>query len=117
MSVEENKAIGRQSIDVTNAAWPTGNWALMDAITAPDVVFQAESGPVNGREAYYQLLSMYRSAFPDGHFTEDDVIAEGDKVLVRMTATGTQQGEFLGFAPTSKRSTVNILNLMQIKDG
>ena len=49
---------------------------------------------------------MYRIAFPDVHFTIDDLIAEGERVVIRWTVTGTHKGELQGIAPTGKHVTV-----------
>jgi predicted ester cyclase len=41
-----------------------------------------------GRERLGAVFQMLRTAFPDGHFQIDDLIAEGDKVVCRMTVSG-----------------------------
>jgi predicted ester cyclase len=46
---------------------------------------------------------MYRTAFPDYSCIVDDQIAEGDKVVTRWTARGTQRGALLGIPPTGKQ--------------
>jgi predicted ester cyclase len=48
---------------------------------------------------------MLRGAFPDLHLTVEDVVAEGEKVVVRTTARGTMKGDFLGMKPTGKTAT------------
>lgn len=47
-------------------------------------------------------MATFVSAFPDLHWTLEEQIAEGEKVVSRFTMTGTHQGEFLGMAPTGK---------------
>jgi predicted ester cyclase len=49
---------------------------------------------------------MIHTAFPDLHFTLEDMIAEGDKVAYRFTARGTHMGDFLGIAATGKQIVV-----------
>jgi steroid delta-isomerase-like uncharacterized protein len=60
---------------------------------------------------------MFRSAFPDLQFTMEDQIADGDKVVHRLTATGTHRGEFMGIPPTDKRVRVTGVNINQFVDG
>ena len=54
---------------------------------------------------------MYLTAFPDLHFTVEDMIAEGDKVVTRLTIRGTQQGAFMGISPTGKQATVTAIDI------
>ncbi len=49
---------------------------------------------------------MYRTAFPDIHFTVEDQIAEGDKLVTRFTITGTHKGELMGIPPTGVHITM-----------
>ena len=63
---------------------------------------------------HYHLATMYRTAFPDLHFTVEDQIAEGDMVANRVTARGTHQGEFMGIAPTGKQVTVTGITIDRI---
>jgi predicted ester cyclase len=49
-----------------------------------------------------EFWTQHRRAFPDIHYTLEEVVAEGEKVVVRWTATGTHQGDLMGIAPTGK---------------
>jgi len=60
---------------------------------------------------------MYLKVFPDWHETIEDIIAEGDKVWVLLTATGTHTGEFLGLAPTGKKITLMTIDIYRIANG
>ena len=60
---------------------------------------------------------MYRNAFPDLHFTIDEQIAEGDKVVTRWTAHGTNKGELLGMPATDKSTTVTGIAVDRIANG
>lgn len=103
MSVEENKAIIRRWMDVTNRHDPS----IVDELLADDYVMHGPGGQdIKGPEGFKQALIAYLSIFPDIHFTIDDMVAEGDKVAVRITYTATQKGEYLGIAPTGKRITM-----------
>jgi len=90
MGEAENKAIARMFYDeVVNR----GNIGVIDKVTAENYVdHTAAAGMPPGREGEKQWFLMLRAAFPDGRTTIDDIIAEGDKVVVRGTMTGTHSG-------------------------
>jgi steroid delta-isomerase-like uncharacterized protein len=58
-----------------------------------------------------------RTAFPDIHFTLDDQVAEGAKVMTRFTVTGTHQAEFAGVPGTGKPIKITAINIHRIADG
>ena len=62
--------------------------------------------PINGVEGWVQFVSMYLSGFPDLQFRVDDLIEEGDKAVVRYTATGTHTGSLMDIPPTGKKAIV-----------
>jgi steroid delta-isomerase-like uncharacterized protein len=98
---EENKAITRRFLEEIFAG---GNLELVDELFAPNFVLHDPSVPqeVRGIEAMKQYITMYRTAYPDTHFTIEDQIAEGDRVVTRWTGQGTHQGELMGIPPTGK---------------
>jgi len=98
MSLAENKAIVRRFIDAYNKR----NLDLIDDFVAPD--YFDHTNKVD-REGLKQLFNMGFKAFPDWHETIEDIIAEGDKVWVRVTYKGTNTGEWLGLAPTGNKIT------------
>ena len=110
MSLEENKAIVRRFIEAYNKR----NLDLIDDFVAPDYVDHTNQV---GREGLKQLFNMGLKAFPDWHETIEDIIAEGDKVWVRLAYTGTHKGEFLGLAPTGKKITAKDVDIYRIVDG
>jgi len=114
MSVEENKALVRRLFD----AWNTGNMDLIDGLVVPDYVDNdALTGQPQGLGGYKQIGAYLLSVFPDMKMTIDDLIAEGDKVVVRSTFSGTHRGEFMGIAPTGKNVTTRAINIYRIADG
>jgi predicted ester cyclase len=58
-----------------------------------------------------------RAAFPDLQLTVEDIIAEGDRVAVNLTARGTHRGTFQGIAPTGKTVTVSAFEVVRIENG
>ncbi|HLZ36712.1 MAG TPA: ester cyclase [Mycobacteriales bacterium] len=57
------------------------------------------------------------SAFPDHHYTVEDVISEGDKFAVRLTASGTHLGDFFGIPPTGRHATWTETRIVRVVDG
>src|SRR5260370_35034071 len=104
MSTEDNKALVSRYF---NAAWNQGNPAMIDDLFAATFHHHNPGVPNGGsREGFKQFNSVFRSAFPDLRITQNDVIAEADKVVTRFTAHGTNQGELQGIAPAGKPVTV-----------
>ena len=60
---------------------------------------------------------ILRTAFPDAHWHEDAIVAEGDLVVGRYTLRGTHLGEFLGIPATGKAITVSNIHIVRIMDG
>ena len=116
MPAEENKAVVRSFLE---DIFSGGNLDLVDEIFAPDHVLHDPSvpGEVRGHEGLKEYISMYRSAYPDTHFTIHDQIAEGDRVVTRWTGQGTQEGELMGIPPTGARVTVTGIELDHVVDG
>ena len=110
MSLEENKAIVRRFIEAYN----NRNLDVFDDLLAPDYFdHTSKVGP----EGLKQLMNMAFKAFPDFHETVEDIIAEGDKVWVLLTYTGTHTGEWLGLAPTGKKITCMAIDIYRIVNG
>ena len=92
--------------------------AAIDDFFAPNVIDHSlPSGAPGGIEGPRQNISMFLGAFPDLHLTLEDIIAEGDKVAVRFTATGTHQGDLMGIAPTGKHVTATGINIIRYENG
>ena len=109
MSSEQNKAVVRQLIeDVFNQ----GQMALMDDLLTADFVEHEELPPEMpaGREGVNE-------AFPDFQATIEDIIAEGDKVVIRMTWSGTQEGAFMGIPASGKRFTMPVIDIFLMAGG
>jgi steroid delta-isomerase-like uncharacterized protein len=115
VSIEENKAIYRRWFeDVVTA----GDMTLADELLAPDyrLHFPGVPAPLD-REGHKQLVGMFRSAFPDWVETVEDVIAEGDKVVIRVLGSGTHQGEFQGIPATGKRVSASGVGIGRLANG
>ena len=117
MLSDTNKTVSRRFLE---EVWNKRNMAVLNEIIANDHV---NSGPgtlpglPTGPEGSKQFVQVYLNAFPDVHFTIDDQIAEGDKVVTRWTASGTHKGELAGIPATGKSSTVTGINVERIMNG
>src|SRR4029077_11246869 len=99
MSPQQNKLLIRRYYD---ELWNRWDFALVDALIAEDFVFRGSLGvSVRGREGFRDYMRTVRRAFPDFHNQIEEMIAEGDRVVARLTYTGTHQGELFGVAPTA----------------
>jgi steroid delta-isomerase-like uncharacterized protein len=110
---EANKALARRVIE---EGWNKHNLALLDELYADCVYYNPATGEIKG-EALKQFLASMLAAFPDIRFTIEDLVAEGDKVVIRWSCTGTHQGEFMGLAPTGKQLTPSGISIDQIVEG
>ena len=100
MTIEENKQFMMRFVEETINK---KNLDIIDELVAEDFVEHVPfPGQGPGREGLRDVINIILSAFPDIHWTLDEQIAEGDKVVSRFTWTGTHQGEFLGIPPTGK---------------
>jgi len=111
MSAEELKALGRHYIEELNKGKATA-LAAIDELYATDFVFHGGGGEeTRGIENYKQSVIEFFNAFPDLHWTIDDIIVEGDKVVARFTLTGTHEGEFMGIPPTNRKVTMWVISI------
>ena len=105
MSAKEIKALTRRSVEEWNKG-KAAAMAVIDESYATSIVQHSATGEdIRGLKDYKQLFTEFYNAFPDAHFTIDDMVVEGDKVAVRFTLTGTHKGEYMGIHPTNKKVT------------
>lgn len=116
MSVTEvNKCVMERFIRFIN----TGDRSIGEAIISPDVIFYAptSSEPLRGFDGYVAVLDMMRGAMPDVQWKAEEFVAEGDKVVIRFTMSGTQTAPFMGMPATGKSVRVTAMNVYELKDG
>ena len=110
--MEENKELVRRFMD---EVWNQMNPEAVDRFVAPEMI--DHSGQGSGKEGVQQAIGLFATAFPDWHTTIEDLVAEGDKVVMRGVASGTHRGAFMGIQPTGKRVMVPGIHIMRIADG
>ena len=114
MSTEENKAVLRRNEEVFNK----GDLAIADETIAPNYSYHGSGGQeIKGPEGFKQIITMFRTAFPDLHVTVEDMVAEGDKVAHRLILRGTHKGDLMGIAPTGKQVTVSAITISRFAGG
>ena len=114
MSTEDNKALFRRWCEVISQ----NRLDRVEEIIAPDEVDHAlPPGIPSGLEGVKQIFTLLHTAFPDLQIEIEDLIAEGDEVVGRVTARGTHEGEFMGIAPTGKPVSFNAIDVVRIARG
>ena len=114
MGVEENKAtLLNKHLELFNK----GNLSIADEIISPDYVYHGPAGEYKGPEGVKQMVQTFREAFPDGTFTIDDMVGEGDTVAVRYTMTGTHKGDYMGIPPTGKQINMTAAFFYKFENG
>jgi len=117
MSAKENKALMHRFLEEWNKGKASA-MAAIDEIYATDfVAHSGSSEDLRGINAVRQSMKEEFSAFPDLHYTLDDVVVEGDKVAARYTMTGTHKGEFMGIPATNKKVVVRAISINRIVGG
>ena len=114
MTIENNKALARRLTELLDK----GNEEKLNDLLSPDFVshFAGLDQPLN-RQQYIMVNRAAKNAFADLNRTVEDVIAEGDKVTVRLTARGTHTGVFQGLVATGKLTKISGIAIRRIKAG
>jgi steroid delta-isomerase-like uncharacterized protein len=115
MATEDNKALVRRWF----AELDRGNLAVIEELIPEDYIDHnpAIGGLGTGREGIRAYVEMLRAAFPDTVHVIEDQMADGDKVMTRLTARGTFLREILGYAPTGRLVTVSGIAVHRIAHG
>ena len=96
---EQNKAVVRR---VFEEHWNGRNAALVSELFAPTVSLHTPDGALTGLDGASSLLQAYATAFPDFRLAIDDMVVEGDKVVVRYRFTGTHRGPLADLPASGK---------------
>lgn len=70
-----------------------------------------------GIAGHQAIVNLFRASFPDMHWTAEDVIAENDKVVVRLRLRATQTGDFFGIPASGARVEIGGVHILRIADG
>jgi steroid delta-isomerase-like uncharacterized protein len=116
LTAELNKALVRR---VVEEIWNGGNLHLIKEMVNHDftIHFSGSGEKLRGSEQVEQFYGQLRKAFPDLHFTIENMVAEEDKVVTHWRAKGTHKGIFKGIPPTGKSIDFTAMDIDRISDG
>ena len=116
MSTTRNSDICRRFFDEVVTQ---GNLSVVDEICAPGYRLHATLSGAEAldRQALKELVVSWRSSFPDGTITVEDMVAEGDVVAARMLERGTHLGEFRGIQPTGRSVAYGSMTFLRVIGG
>ena len=99
--------------------WNQGKVDVLDELLAPDYVNHTPSTgrPPKGPDGLKPIVLAIRRAFPDLHYTIEDVIVTADTVVIRTTMTGTHEGDLFGIPPTKRKVRVMQIQIERIENG
>ena len=114
MSIEENKKIVRRYQEIYNS---NDLDALSEVVSEDLLTPKIMSGIPTGIEGAKAAHRIMLAGFPDYQTVIDDLIAEGDKVVARITMSGTNTGSFMGMPPTGKHVSFTGIYVARIANG
>jgi steroid delta-isomerase-like uncharacterized protein len=113
--VDDLKSLMRRFVD----EFPSnGDEAVADELLAD--IFRTHTAPPGmspGKQGVKAYFAAFRRAVPDLHAQVHDRLADGDKVVTRKTFHGTQTGEFMGLPPTGSAISVDVIDIVRVRDG
>src|SRR5262245_20074919 len=115
-SIDQNKAMVRRW---SEELWGRGNLAVADEIIAPDYLRHdpGDPFPARGPEDVKRLVTMLRSMLPDFRIEVEAIVAEGDMVVSRYTATATDTKGYMGMPPTGKAIRTPAMQMFRFANG
>jgi steroid delta-isomerase-like uncharacterized protein len=115
MSDDELRAAVRRFFD---DVWNKGDVGEAEAFLAPEFVSHNSLGVrIVGPREYGDTVADYRAAFPDHHTTLEDVLVDGDRVVIRGTDRGTHRGDFMGFPASGHEVTTTWIEIFRMENG
>lgn len=115
MTSIENKAVARRVLEEIFPA--NDDDALREVISDQFVNHEAPEGTPPGLSAITMFMHLLDQAFSDQRWEIEDVIAEGDKVVLRCTHSGVHTGDFFGLPATGRRFAYKQMHIVRIVDG
>ncbi|MBS1776218.1 MAG: ester cyclase [Bacteroidetes bacterium] len=114
-NVKQNKEICKRFFDELH---DKGNFDIIDELVHPNVISHDPfPGQPEGSEGVRSTMKIFRTAFPDLKLIHNDMIAEDDRVMIKFTATGTHQAEFMYIPATGNKIAYEEVVILRLKDG
>jgi predicted ester cyclase len=115
MGAAENKTRATQFVD---EVFNKGNLSYIDQFSIPDLIDHASiPGLPAGPDGLKMFVTGLRAAFPDLHYTQQDAIVEGDKVVTRVSARGTMKGDFNGMPASGRTAQWEEIHITRFANG
>lgn len=116
MPADDLKQLDKRLFD---EAWNAGKFDVLNEVIASGAQIHDPGTPGlgTGPDGMRQLVSLYRGAFPDTHFTIEGQVAEGDHCVTRWRARGTHQGALMGIPPTNSVVDVTGISITRYANG
>jgi steroid delta-isomerase-like uncharacterized protein len=114
MSKEANLATLTKFAEAVN----TGKFDLFkESVSLENIDHDPARGQVPGPDGYRTFFTGLRAAFPDLSVALETLVADEDSIAIAYTLTGTQNGPFMGIAPTGRRMKIRGMQISKFKDG
>ena len=114
MGVDENKALVRRFIQEIFLA---GRQDSVDELLTDDFLPHTWGRMEPGKDGLIDGIKRVSAGLSDAEMTIEDMIAEGDRVAVRLTSSASQTGPFMGIPPSGKRYTIGEIHIFRVRDG
>ena len=113
-TLERNKALVRRFID---EIFLEGDFGAVDELLTEDFTPHTWGDMKPGRDGLKAAITRVSAGLSDARMTIYDIIAEGDRVAVRLTSSAKQTGEFMGMPPSGKRYEIGEIHIFRLRDG
>lgn len=100
-----------------NELWKPAGLDGAEKVISAHFTRHGSSGQFGGVPAFKRYVTHYLNAFPDLRFAVDDWLAQGEKVVVRYSFTGTHEDSFMGVSSTGRKITAEGVAIYRIADG
>ena len=99
-------------------SWNRRDWEKCRSLLHPQYTYTGGDGQEQrGPEAGLAVGQMFATAFPDARINITNLRADGDFVTTEFIGTGTHKGDLMGVAPTNKKVSIPVCNIMELRDG
>jgi steroid delta-isomerase-like uncharacterized protein len=112
--LERNKAVVRRFID---EIFLGGNFDSVDELLTEDFLPHTWGSMQPGRDGLKEAIQRVQAGISDERMQIHDIIAEGDRVAVRLTSSATHTGDFMGLPASGKRYEIGEIHIFRLDDG
>lgn len=109
---EQNKSLIRSYVET----WNRGDLQKLSEYWSPNMVHHTRTKS-HGLDEVKNIVGSFMNAFPDLRWKIDDIVAEGDRVVTRMTAQATNTGSYMGLPATGKKISCAVMGIARVDDG